>query len=227
MSDSRGKDEGMTHASLDSNSHIVHAPGGFLAAGSWDGIADLADLTKTQTVRVAAHSTLEFSDVTDADSFAVLAAQLGFYTGPERVIVPPLLPRNAEAAVAECAWSLLPGSELVEIQVGGQPHLGVADARTHILGGQPDSRQVEVKDVIGWISRDDGTVSLGAALEDGVISSYLARLLGVIGTPSAITPFGTVLIHNLSEAIADQVLRVLPGMGMIFDADTVNQLYSR
>lgn len=208
-------------------SHVVHAPGGFLAAGSWDGIADLADLTESQTVRVAAHSTLEFTDVTDADSFASLVAQLGFHAGPERVIVPPLLPRDAEATVAECAWSLLPGNELVEIQVGGQPYLGVAEAQAHVLGGQPDSRQVEVKDVIGWISRDDGTVSLGAALEDGIISSYLARLLGVIGTPSAITPFGTVLIHNLSEAIADQVLRVLPGMGMIFDAETVEQMYSR
>lgn len=208
----------------DSSRHILHAPAGFLAAGAWDGLADLADLTASGSLTIAPGSTLQFAEVSDDEAFTALAAQLGLRAEFGRVVAPPLLPTDAETAVAECAWSLVGEEGVVEVQVAGQPYLGYTDAHTHLLGGEPAATQVRIADVIGWIPRDDGSVSLGAALNGGVVSSYLARLLGVIGTPSAITPFGTVLIHNLSEAIADQVLRVLPGMGMIFDADAAETM---
>lgn len=69
---------------------------------------------------------------------------------------------------------------------------------------------------IGWIDLE-GRVFLGAGLKFGVLSSQLARFLAAINVPITVTPWNSVVINDLSEAVAEEVLKVLAPLGLIFD----------
>lgn len=75
---------------------------------------------------------------------------------------------------------------------------------------------------IGWIAEHHrpGTVTLGAGVHRGILAAEHAELLGVVGLPTSVTPHGDVLIHDLPEADADVILRVLAPRGFIFDANS-------
>lgn len=72
---------------------------------------------------------------------------------------------------------------------------------------------------IGWLDID-GRVHLGAGLRFGVLSSQLARMIAVVGAPVTVTPWHSLVIHSLSESIAEQVVRVLAPLGLIFDINS-------
>lgn len=72
---------------------------------------------------------------------------------------------------------------------------------------------------IGWIQNGDH-VTLGAGLRDGQLDSRLARFLAAIETDIWITPWNSLVIHGLSDGVADQVVKVLAPMGLIFDANS-------
>lgn len=71
---------------------------------------------------------------------------------------------------------------------------------------------------IGWFDRPDGSVSLGAGLPFGVIQGKVAALLGAVEKPIQVTPWHSVLVHELDEGEAEAVAKVLAPMGLIFDA---------
>lgn len=73
---------------------------------------------------------------------------------------------------------------------------------------------------VGWLPAADGTVTLGAGLRFGVLEAKVARMLDVIGVESTLTSWRTVLIHDLSESVAEQAVRVLAPLGLIFDANS-------
>lgn len=70
---------------------------------------------------------------------------------------------------------------------------------------------------IGWMQEGD-VVSLGAGLKLGQLDSRLARFLAAIETDTWITPWNSLVIHGLVDGVADQVVKVLAPMGLIFDA---------
>lgn len=70
---------------------------------------------------------------------------------------------------------------------------------------------------VGWIPQDDGRVTLGAALPLGVLDARQARFVAAVEAPVVITPWRSLLICDLSEEVADTALRVLPGLGLVFD----------
>jgi precorrin-3B synthase len=70
---------------------------------------------------------------------------------------------------------------------------------------------------VGWISQDDGRVALGAAVPLGVLSARVAEFLAAIEAPLVITPWRSVLVCDLDEAVADVALRVLAPLGLVFD----------
>lgn len=72
---------------------------------------------------------------------------------------------------------------------------------------------------IGWM-QDGDRVILGAGLREGRLEAQLARFLAAIETDIWITPWNSLVIHGLSDAVADQVVKVLAPMGLIFDADS-------
>ena len=70
---------------------------------------------------------------------------------------------------------------------------------------------------VGWFDNPDGTVSLGAGLRFGMLSASTADLLAVIDRPIIVTPWHGLIIHDLDEHAAEQVVKVLAPCGLIFD----------
>ncbi|WP_055399428.1 MULTISPECIES: precorrin-3B synthase [unclassified Mycobacterium] len=73
---------------------------------------------------------------------------------------------------------------------------------------------------VGWINQNDGRVALGAAVPLGVLSARVAEYLAVIEAPLVITPWRSVLVCDLDEAVADVALRVLAPLGLVFDENS-------
>lgn len=73
---------------------------------------------------------------------------------------------------------------------------------------------------VGWINQNDGRVALGAAVPLGVLSARVAEYLAVIEVPLVITPWRSVLVCDLDEAVADVALRVLAPLGLVFDENS-------
>lgn len=103
------------------------------------------------------------------------------------------------------------GEVLAEIAGGGWPELERLPSPTPVpasVSGAP----------VGWLEQSDGLVGLGAGLRFGVLDARVARMLDVIGTQVSVTPWASLVIHDLEESVAEQVVRVLAPLGLIFDA---------
>ena len=73
---------------------------------------------------------------------------------------------------------------------------------------------------VGWIIQEDGLITLGAAVPLGVLPARVADFLAAIEAPLVITPWRSVLVCDLDEAVADVALRVLAPLGLIFDENS-------
>ncbi|MEE2061879.1 precorrin-3B synthase [Rhodococcus artemisiae] len=73
---------------------------------------------------------------------------------------------------------------------------------------------------IGWLDQPDGTVTLAGGLPGGVLPARLAEFLAAVERPLVVTPWRSVLLCDLDEQIAEQIVRVLAPMGLIFDAQS-------
>ncbi|MFD4181855.1 precorrin-3B synthase [Rhodococcus sp. NPDC058514] len=71
---------------------------------------------------------------------------------------------------------------------------------------------------IGWLDHDDGGVTLAAGLALGTITARTAEFLAAVDKPLVVTPWRSLLLCDLDEWTAEQVVRVLAPMGLIFDA---------
>lgn len=70
---------------------------------------------------------------------------------------------------------------------------------------------------IGWFDHD-GAVTLAGGLPGGVLPARLAEFLAAVDRTVVLTPWRSVLLRDLDEAIAEQVVRVLAPLGLVFDA---------
>jgi precorrin-3B synthase len=77
-----------------------------------------------------------------------------------------------------------------------------------------------IRPPVGWLPQNDGRIALGAAVPLGVLQARLAEFIAAIGAPLAITPWRSMLVFDLDEAVADTVLRVLAPMGFVFDENS-------
>jgi precorrin-3B synthase len=73
---------------------------------------------------------------------------------------------------------------------------------------------------IGWLTQNDGRVTLGAAVPLGVLAARTAEFLAAIEAPMVVTPWRSVLVCDLEEGVADTALRVLVPMGLVFDENS-------
>ncbi len=73
---------------------------------------------------------------------------------------------------------------------------------------------------VGWIEQHDGRVALGAAVPLGVLPARVAEYLAAIEAPLVVTPWRSVLVCDLDEAVADTALRVLAPLGLVFDENS-------
>jgi precorrin-3B synthase len=70
---------------------------------------------------------------------------------------------------------------------------------------------------VGWITQDDGRITLGAAAPLGVLHARVAEYLAAIDASLVITPWRSVLVCDLEDGVANSALRVLAPMGLVFD----------
>ncbi len=73
---------------------------------------------------------------------------------------------------------------------------------------------------IGWLDQPDGNVTLAAGLAFGTLPARLAEFLAAVEKPIVITPWRSLLVPDLEEWAAEQVVRVLAPMGLIFDENS-------
>lgn len=73
---------------------------------------------------------------------------------------------------------------------------------------------------VGWVDTTDGLVSLLAVVPHGIVPARLAGFLGAVDRPSTVSADRVIGLHGLTEDMAEQVVRVLAPMGMIFDASS-------
>lgn len=71
---------------------------------------------------------------------------------------------------------------------------------------------------IGWLDQDNGLVSLGAGVRLGSLTTRTAEFIAAIERPIILTPWRSLVIADLDEWAAEQVVRVLAPLGLIFDA---------
>ncbi|MFI7002158.1 precorrin-3B synthase [Nocardia sp. NPDC050175] len=73
---------------------------------------------------------------------------------------------------------------------------------------------------IGWLDQDNGLVSLGAGVRLGSLPARTAEFIAAIERPVFITPWRSLVITDMDEWTAEQVVRVLAPMDLIFDANS-------
>lgn len=73
---------------------------------------------------------------------------------------------------------------------------------------------------VGWVDTSDGLVSLLAVVPHGLVPTRLAEFLAAIERPSTVSADRVIGLHGLTEGMAEQVVRVLAPMGMVFDAES-------
>lgn len=73
---------------------------------------------------------------------------------------------------------------------------------------------------IGWLDQPDGAVTLAGGLPGGILPARLAEFLAAVERPVIVTPWRSVLLCDLDEWAAEQVVRVLAPMGLVFDAES-------
>lgn len=88
------------------------------------------------------------------------------------------------------------------------------------LASSPDTVEVAARqDIpIGWLTQADGKVALGAGVRLGSLPARTAEFIAAVEHPVYLTPWRSIVITDLDEWTAEQVVRVLAPMGLIFDA---------
>ncbi|MBF6331397.1 precorrin-3B synthase [Nocardia transvalensis] len=103
----------------------------------------------------------------------------------------------------------------------------IPDGPTRIaahLGLSPSAEPLELtvrQDIpIGWFAQSDDRVTLGAGVALGSLPARTAEFIAAVERPVIVTPWRGLLLTDLDEWAAEQVVRVLAPMGLIFDADS-------
>jgi precorrin-3B synthase len=73
---------------------------------------------------------------------------------------------------------------------------------------------------IGWLPQQDGLVALGAGVRLGSLPALTAEFVAAVERPVFVTPWRSLVVADLDEWTAEQVVRVLAPRGLIFDAES-------
>lgn len=159
--------------------------------------------------------------LTEAGYQLILAGQLQELLVTEKSEIAPALVTAAQLwqQLRGASWRMQENPEVVAAiikEIRQQPSIVVAAPPALQQNPQTLSRP------IGWIDQGHDaakpTVALAAGLRFGFFSAQVAKMLSAIGKPTSITPWASLVIHDLDESEAEAVLRVLAPMGLIFDA---------
>ncbi|WP_295628437.1 precorrin-3B synthase [uncultured Corynebacterium sp.] len=124
------------------------------------------------------------------------------------------------------AWSRLRGSawRIEESDLAGDVIAAAAEELGVDVGEASDAESFAFAhpgtDQIGWIDQPDGRVSLAAGLRFGILPARLARAISHTNVPVHVTPWYSLILHDLDEPVAEQVVRVMAPNGLIFDRNS-------
>lgn len=183
-------------AAIQADPGLSDLPGRFLFALD-DGTGDVSGLAADTGVRA----------LPDGRVALLLAGQdIGVRLSGDNAVGAMLTVARRFAAIRGTAWRVKELDDLSVLLDGFAP---VSDTWLHPT---PTTRAR-----VGWIPQDDGRVALGAAVPLGVLNARQARFVAAVEAPVVFTPWRSLLICDLSEEVADTALRVLPGLGLVFD----------
>jgi precorrin-3B synthase len=149
----------------------------------------------------------------DADEFAVLLAgrDSGIRVAATDAVDVMLAAAHGFLDLSSGQW------RLHEIEDG-------AARVTELLGLTPGADRLELgatHDIpIGWLTQDNGLISLGAGVRLGALPARTAEFIAAVERPVFVTPWRSLVLADLEEWPAEQVVRVLAPMGLIFDANS-------
>lgn len=109
-----------------------------------------------------------------------------------------------------------------EWRIGDLAERSALDALLAALPPTPPHDLIEPPEepLVGWLDQDDGLVTLGSVVPHGRLTARIAEFLAAIERDIYLTPRKEILVCDLSEGMADTVLRVLAPMGLVFDASS-------
>ncbi|RNE49140.1 hypothetical protein [Corynebacterium alimapuense] len=145
---------------------------------------------------------------------------------PFNVKIPAgLVPTGAWSGLAdladEHAGGLIHLNNQAGVQLFGVDDRTLATKQLESFGLEAGKSELNpARQEIGWLTQSDGSVSLGAAVQLGVLTTQLARMIDVIGAEVLLTEGHSLIIRGLDESIAEQVVRVLAPLGLIFDENS-------
>ncbi|WP_330180961.1 precorrin-3B synthase [Nocardia sp. NBC_01503] len=94
-------------------------------------------------------------------------------------------------------------------------------ARSHLATSDDVVEVTARQDIpIGWLTQADDRVALGAGVRLGSLPARTAEFIAAVERPILVTPWRSLVITDMDEWTAEQVVRVLAPMGLIFDANS-------
>lgn len=120
-------------------------------------------------------------------------------------------PEHGLALVDESHARLLGTSEVYPLEVG-------VDKLVALEGGPESPAYAPVP--LGWLERADGTVDLGGITAFGKVSAHILNMLTVLEADVSVTPWRSLIIHELEPGAAEAAVRVLAPLGVSFDAQS-------
>lgn len=134
---------------------------------------------------------------------------------------------DAATVLVDAAVELAGSAGPTRVPLSGDRHQLVVDAlgsHPRTFAGPDAATTARTTDVevprVGWIDTADGLVSLLAVVPYGVVPARLAEFLGAVERPTTVSADRVIGLHELTEPMAEQVVRVLAPMGVIFDAES-------
>ncbi|MCQ4120043.1 precorrin-3B synthase [Rhodococcus tibetensis] len=205
--------------------------------GRIGGVADLRDLVDELDRRLCADSALAelpgrvlFTLDDGRGDVSALGGDFGVHAVNETEVALVLAgcDSGARISVAQSVDVLLDAARTFLGLRGGQWRLSEIDdgiertltALTLQPTAEPVTGYAEHRPPIGWLDQPDGTVTLGGGLAFGILESRMAEFLAAVEKPVIVTPWRSVLLCDLDEWSAEQVVRVLAPMGLIFDENS-------
>ncbi len=129
------------------------------------------------------------------------------------------LPRTLSVGVDDGTGDVATQRLDVLVTTDASPEEALAQTLAQIEADGPAHRRSPgpVVPPIGWLPLADGRVDLAGVLPLGLFPPRLAELLAALGRPVTLTPWRSIVIHELAEGDADAVVKILAPWGVVFD----------
>ncbi|WP_067563063.1 precorrin-3B synthase [Nocardia acidivorans] len=154
----------------------------------------------------------------DGDTFALLlaGADSGVRVSAAEAVDLMLAAAHGFLDLREGQWRLheIPdgSARLTDRLLTARPHLATADEVVEVTARQDIP--------IGWLTQADDLVALGAGVRLGSLPARTAEFVAAVERPILLTPWRSLVLTDMDEWTAEQVVRVLAPMGLIFDANS-------